>query len=203
MGMVRRLVGLTVAAMLSVALTACSGDDGGSSEAPTTGSSAGAAIVSAPPGSPALPVLASRDASAKELPIRVDVNELRVEGRVTRLTFTARNLATVEPGESPDRWQITDFFSDGISQRKEGAAPDDAFSVDGVYLLDSAGAKRYLAARNAAKGCVCSGDLSDTFVSPGTAVVLTTIFAALPEGVDKVDVVVPRVGSFNGVAVSR
>ncbi|HST84689.1 MAG TPA: hypothetical protein VLL08_23325 [Kineosporiaceae bacterium] len=212
MGMVRRSSqrgsALILAAILISTVAACSGDDGDSpssstsASAPISRSSAAAGSPSAA-AAPALPVLVSRDATVKELPIRVDLNELRVEGRVTRLTFTARNLAPeAVPGRAPRRWQIGTFFNDGINQQT-GAAPDDAFSVDGVYLLDAGGAKRYLAARNAAKGCVCSGNLSSTFVSPGSGVVLTTVFAALPTEVTSVDVVVPGFGSFNGLAVSR
>jgi len=187
------------AAALLLAVTGCSGDSGASPPA-SSGTASGASTATA---SASLPVLASRDASVKELPVRVDINELRVEGQVTRLTFTARNLAPVVAGQTSDRWQIGTFFNDGVTQTKSGGAPDDAFSVDGVYLLDSAGAKRYLAARNAAHGCVCSGDLSNTFVSPASGVVLTTLFAALPADVDSVDVDVPGFGSFNGVKVSR
>jgi len=206
---------LLAAGTLVLTLAACSGSDGSNAQSggPAGGSStssAGAAAstggpaASAGAAAPALAVLASRDASFQEIPIRVDVNELRVEGRVTRLTFTARNLTPVPAaGEPSQKWQIASFFNDGINQKKAGASPDDAFSVDGVYLLDSAGAKRYLAARNPSQGCVCSGDLSNTFVSPSGGVVLTTLFAALPAGVDSVDVVVPGFGSFNGVAVSR
>ncbi len=220
-GRVRPGVGLIVTAILALVVAACSGEDGGSdpggtrpSAAGQSGSNSGASGSATSSGAPAtsgsataggeasLAVLASRDGTDKETPIRVDLNELRVEGRVTRLTFTARNRAPVVPGQSPRRWQITTFFNDGINQ-KTGVSADDAFSVDGVYLLDPAGAKRYLAARNASNGCVCSGDLGNTFVSPGSGVVLTTLFAALPAGVDSVDVVVPRVGSFNDVAVSR
>jgi hypothetical protein len=202
-------VGLILAAIVISTVTACSGDDGGTPSTSTSAAAAGS-VSPAAAGSPspaaaasALPSLASRDATVHELPVRVDLNELRVEGRLTRLTFTARNLApTAEPGQAPRRWQIGMFFNDGIYQ-EPGAATDDTFSVDGVYLLDTSGAKRYLAARNAAKGCVCSSNLSSTFVSPGSGVVLTTVFAALPAEVTSVDVVVPGFGSFNGVAVSR
>jgi hypothetical protein len=214
MGMMgNRLSAALLAALVVVSLAGCSGDDEPGNGTPTGPAASGSApggggatpgsTASAAPAAPALPVLASRDTSVKEIPIRVEVNELRVEGRVTRLTFTARNLEPLVPGTAPKRWQIATFFNDGLDQKKAGASPDDSFSVDGVYLLDSAGAKRYLAARNAAQGCVCSGGLSSTFVSPGSGVVLTTVFAALPAGVEQVDVVVPGFGSFNGVKVSR
>jgi hypothetical protein len=200
-------IGLVGATILALTAGACSGDNSGDQEpsARPPGSTGGAATPAAPDtsaGAPALPVLASRDASVKATPIRVELNELQVEGRVTRLTFTARNLAPAVSGQSARGWQIATFFNDGITQ-KSGAASDDAFSVDGVYLIDPAGAKRYLAARNATKGCVCSTDLGDTFVSPGSGVVLTTLFAALPAGVTSVDVVVPGFGPFNDVAVTR
>lgn len=201
-----------LAALVFLTLAGCSGDDepsgDRSSRAPAPTSAGGPTAgpggsASAVPAAPGLAVLASRDASVKELPVRVEVNELRVEGRVTRLTFTARNLEPLVPGQPAKRWQIAAFFNDGLDQKKAGASPDDTFSVDGVYLLDAAGGKRYLAARNAGQGCVCSGDLSRTFVSPSSGVVLTTLFAALPAGVGAVDVVVPGFGSFNAVPVNR
>jgi hypothetical protein len=206
-GVLRRAAVLLVV----LGLVSCSGDDEPSQDANPAGTAPAASGTagstpgtgSAVPPAPALPVLASRDASVKEIPVRVDLNELLVEGRVTRLTFTARNLEPLVPGRTPKRWQIAAFFNDGLDQKKTGASPDDTFSVDGVYLVDGAGAKRYLAARNASQGCVCSGDLSRTFVSPSSGVVLTTLFAALPAGVNAVDVVVPGFGSFNGVKVSR
>jgi hypothetical protein len=200
-----------VVVLSSLGLAACSGDDDPSPATPTgarASSAAGqpaatataTAAETAPPA--ALAVLASADGTAKETPLRLEVNELRVEGRVTRLTFTVRNLSPVVPGQSPDRWQIATFFNDGLNQKK-GATPDDTFSVDGVYLLDSAGGRRYLAARNATQGCVCSGNLAGTLVSAGTGVVLTSVFAALPAGVESVDVVVPGFAPFTKLAVSR
>jgi hypothetical protein len=207
-GDLRRSVTVLAAGLVLVsALTGCSGDE--EKPAPPNGSatsagpSAGAGPTASTGPAAELPVLVGRDAKVKDVPIRVDLNELTVEGRVTRLTFTARNLAPVVPGQSSNPWQIATFFNDGLDQKKAAAGPDDAFSVDGVYLVDRAGAKRYLAARNADQGCVCSGNLSNTFVGPSSAVVLTTVFAALPAGVDTVDVVVPGFGPFSAVPVSR
>jgi hypothetical protein len=216
----RRSVRVIVAAMIVATLASCSGSDGGEASSPgsSAGSAPGAATGNAPgsTGGPAataaatgvaapkLAVLASRDAADKETPIRVELNELRVEGRLTKLTFTARNLAPVPPaGRSPDRWQIGAFFNDGINQKNIVDSSYDTFSVDGVYLLDPAAGKRYLAARNATQECVCSGNLASTLVSPGSGAVLTSLYAALPAGVNSVNVFVPGAGSFDGVAVSR
>jgi hypothetical protein len=202
MGMFRNYL---LAVTVVLALAACSGDG----DEPSTGGSSTRAGAPAgtpagqPSSAPALAVLASRDAVFQEIPIRVELNELRVEGRVTRLAFTARNLAPVEPGRTPVRWQIATFFDDGINQTQRAASPDDTYSADGVYLLDGANAKRYLAARNADRGCVCSSALAGAFVSPGSGVVLTSFFAALPAGVTAVDVDVPGFGSFGAVPVSR
>jgi hypothetical protein len=198
-----------------VALTGCTGGSSADPTAATTSAATtstatttaaaggtGAPSVSATPGEtvPPLPVLASRSTSDKDVDLQVDLNEVRVTGQVMQVTFTVR----VTSPESR-RWQVAQFFSDGQYQMKGGGTgAQDAFSVDGVYVLDPVNAKRYLPARVADGGCVCSGNLSATFVAPGSGgVILTSAFKAPPPEVTTVDVVVPKAGALAGVQVTR
>lgn len=177
---------------------------GGTSSGQASVTPAAAASSSPASEAPALPVLASRKSSAGDIPIQVELNQLRVQGRVTELTFTARSLLPEKSTSGASRsWQIANFFSDGVYQQKQGSQSEDSFSVDGVYLLDPVGAKRYLAARTASGGCVCSGDLVGTFVNEEQAVVLATVFSALPANVNVVNVYVPKLGIFEDVPVTR
>ena len=121
---------------------------------------------------------------------------------MTELTLTARNTAVKSEDGGDPSWQLADVFSDGITQNPASMAQD-TFSVDGIYLVDGLGAKRYLPARTASGACVCSGDLAPVVLHAGDSVVLTTFFAALPAGIDTVSVSVPRFGTFDGTQITR
>jgi hypothetical protein len=201
---------LAAAALSTAACTSSSSGSSGSATGSSTGtaaSAAGAAVASASPGAPApaLPVLGGREATVDGTRLRVDLNELRVEGRITRLNFSVNNLdPDPNPGSSSTRFQIAQHLSDGIFQASgQQTAAGDGDSADGVYLVDTVNAKRYLAARTADGSCVCSTDLANQFVDPGHSLVLTVVYAALPAGVTAVDVDVPGFGSFPQVQVSR
>ena len=150
-----------------------------------------------------LPVLAAKEKRARSIPLRVSLNELRVTGRLTRLVFTATNL--LEPGSS-NSWQIANSFGDNVSQMRSDDSREytqDYASVDGVYLIDPAAGKRYLAARTKDGACVCSDNLSSTLVDAGNSIVLNVLFQALPAEVRKIDVYVPGFGTFEDVQVAR
>jgi hypothetical protein len=121
--------------------------------------------------------------------------------------FTVRNLAG-----SGGNWQISTFFDDGSSRAPlddEGAELSEqsssllAFTTDGVTVVDTANGMLHRAAYDTAGNCACTVDLSNHFVGPGEARVLTTSFAAPPEDVDTVTVQIPGAGSFADVPVSR
>ncbi len=208
-GGIRLKAGATLAVLMAGLLSGCSGNsdhsgDPASSAAAATPVSGGTpAIGTSPsPGATAadLPVLGSRKTSHRGLPIQVDLNEVRVNGKTMTITFTARNLL---PASSTGSWQIADFFSDGIYQKLADGTNELGLNADGVYVVDGPNAKRYLVARDPEGRCVCSADLSTVFVDPGQGVVLTAVLGAPPEQTTKVDVYVPHAGSFSGVAISR
>ena len=131
------------------------------------------------PGAPApdLPVLGSLTSSDGDTPVQVDLNEVRASGRVLTIVVTARNLL---PDTARSNWQIADFFSDGIYQKRPDGTPDSGLTADGIYVIDPANAKRYLVARDPQGECVCSQNLASTFVNAGKGVVLTAVLGAPP-----------------------
>lgn len=73
-------------------------------------------------------------------------------------------------------------------------------TLDGVYLIDPDGLKKYLTVLDAKENCVCSDNLVN--VQPGERLDLFATFAAPPPEVKTVTVVVPSFEPINGVPVS-
>jgi hypothetical protein len=105
-------------------------------------------------------------------------------------------------GGDDDSWQISDAFDDGEYQKLSNGTSETGHVFDGVALIDPVGRKKYLVARDSDGNCVCSNDLSDTFVYPGQPVTLQATLTAPPSAVKKVDVVVPRVKTFHDVPLT-
>jgi hypothetical protein len=105
-------------------------------------------------------------------------------------------------GDEDDSWQISDAFDDGFYQELDGGGSESGHVFDGIALIDPAGRKKYLVARDSDGNCVCSNHLSDTFVQQGAPVTLQATLTAPPPNVKKVDVVVPRVQTFHDVALT-
>jgi hypothetical protein len=105
-------------------------------------------------------------------------------------------------GDEDDSWQISDAFDDGFYQGLDGGGSESSHVFDGIALIDPAGRKKYLVARDSDGNCVCSNHPSDTFVQQGAPVTLQATLTAPPPNVKKVDVVVPRVQTFHDVALT-
>jgi len=133
--------------------------------------------------------IASKTGSAGNAPLRIDVLSLHRSEAVATLNFSVTNLST----ETGSKWQVSTAFS------AAGLSDPDAFSVDGVYLIDGKHSKKYLVARDSAGKCACSTGLSSTFVGAGQSAVLTASFASPPPDVGTVDVSVPSAGTFTNV----
>lgn len=110
------------------------------------------------------------------------------------LTFSVTNHAT----DDADRFQVSSFFDDGISEGGELMS-----TVDGVAVIDGQNAKRYLPARTADERCMCSARLSAAFVAPGQTLFLSAVYQAVPEAVTSVTVDIPKAGAFTSIPVSR
>jgi outer membrane protein OmpA-like peptidoglycan-associated protein len=157
------------------------------------------------------PVLASRTGTAADdgdpIPIQVDINEVRVSGRLMQVTLTARNPAppvnVIGEIDAETGWQLAGVFNDGV----QGYDADRFESADGIYVVDPAADRRYLPGRipvedGTVTACACSTHLSDRFVQGGDGTEITALFAAPAPGTSTVDVFVPNVGMFPGIPVS-
>jgi hypothetical protein len=87
----------------------------------------------------------------------------------------------------------------GISQ----TTTQSNFTVDGVAIIDTGAAKRYLPARSADHQCMCSGGLVSTTIGPDQTVYLSAVYQGLPAEVTKVSVDIPHAGVFGDVPVTR
>ena len=77
----------------------------------------------------------------------------------------------------------------------------DAWTADGVYLVDAPGKKKYLVVRDAENHCVCSRGLPT--LNAKSSINLWAKFPAPPDGVQKISVVVPHFIPMDDVPISR
>ncbi len=212
------LITVTVSsALLTVAGCSASGSDPAGSSTQTAGSetsgsaasatdpsatsdrSAGQADAAPAPGA-TLPVLAEAPGTANGTPVKVALNSVAVNGDLMTVTLTATNTSD----EKNDKWQVTGFFSNGVSDAEDNTKSyAESGSADGVYVLDTTNAKRYLVGRGPDGMCACSVDLGDVFVTPGQSTAISATFKAPPADVTSVTVVVPNIAPFTNVAIDR
>lgn len=206
---------MTLALAAAAALTGCTG-----TEQPTVTVTQSAVTADATPAAPdsssgespsstasgatasptALPVIATRKGAPQSTgeSMEVSLNSVVVNGELMTVTFTARSDAS-------DGWFVGTYFYAG---NPNGTAVDTALggfdpNVDGVYVLDPAAKRRYLVARDKDGECVCSSHVGADMIGPGGEVVLEAVFAAPPSSTATVDVVIPKVGTFAKVPVTR
>lgn len=144
-----------------------------------------------------LPVLGSREAANGDGPYVVEFNGVAVRDELMTVVFTLRVGDEADGAFNPGL-----VFDDGRTAEGDGAAGSSSFSTDGVYVLDPAAGTRHLTAYDSEGRCVCSDNLN-TVLRAGSAVVLSSTFAAPPEPTTTVDVVIPTVGPFTGVTIER
>jgi len=106
-------------------------------------------------------------------------------------------------GESARNLQVTGTFDDGIFQKLSDGTGEGSDVFDGVALVDPAGKKKYLVARDEDNRCVCTNGLSSAFVRPDAPVELTATLAAPPTGVTHVDLIVPRFETLRDVPLAE
>ena len=164
-----------------------------------------------------LDVIASREASFGTHDVKLDLNQERVSGELMSVLFTVTNT-----GDS--RWQITSsldsgefriFLSggdagegSGTEGEAEGDEDDDLAKIDGgttdgVIVTDDANGMVYRAAYDNGGNCLCSSNLSSSFVEQDKSLLLNTRFAAPPKDVETVTVQIPHFGTFDDVPLSR
>jgi hypothetical protein len=216
---------LALASTLTIA--GCSGAGGEPSPAETTVASGPATSASASAGPSAAPTAAPSSASSGTTPaadpsatgapaqalasreftvtgtysktrvrMRLDVEEIKRRGDLLDLTASLTNL---EQDLSRDlRWQVSSRFEGSF--REDLASTDGSFS--GAVLTDIAGKKRYLVAADSGRACVCTVQLSSTFVGAGQSVELSATYAAPPTSTSTLDVTIASLGTFRDLPVS-
>jgi len=115
---------------------------------------------------------------------RIEVQELkRQSGGTVMLRFTAINDSDQE---IPNYlFQVTEA----------------SHSVDGVYLIDFVGKKKYEVVRDAEKHCICSQNLPP--VKPKSSLNLWAKFPAPPDNVDKIGIFFPHFAPVDDVPLKK
>jgi hypothetical protein len=210
MSVAYRLTAATVAAATALLLGGCSGSGdeadkktvaSKSDETVSTGSGAPDTQETKAPVAADLPVLGSHKTAHGDIPLQVDLNEVKADGQVMTVTWSARNLSSGD-----ERWQVASFFADGIFQDGpdgKSADTETGGTADGVFVIDTKNAKRYLPARDGLGDCVCSVGNSSTFISSGQQASFSAVFRAPPADVTTVAVSIPHAGVFSKVTVQR
>lgn len=114
----------------------------------------------------------------------IQVQELKLVSGALMLKFTVKNESD----------KAVDLYN------KMGAS--DALSVDGIYLLDVPGKKKYLVVRDADNLCLCSRSINRN-LGPNESEALWAKFPPPPDSVQKVGVVVPHFIPMDDVPISR
>jgi hypothetical protein len=86
----------------------------------------------------------------------MSLNQVRVVGQLMTVNLTATN--TSDPADR-EKWQVADFFGDGVHDATGELSVADSNSADGIYVLDAVNAKRHLVGRGPDTLCACSKDL--------------------------------------------
>lgn len=218
----RRAAWYSLAVATTLVVTGCtSGGDGASSGSTSADSSpqpsattvtpgatpappsSGSTTPGLDPSAPATPgqAIASREFTVAgtytptRVRMRFDAVELKRRGDLLDLTATLTNL---EQYASRDlRWQVSTRFA---GPYRKDISTGDVFS--GAVLTDRAGKKRYLVAADSGRHCVCTEQLSSTFVGAGQSIELSATYAAPPESTTELDVAVTSLGTFRDLPVS-
>jgi hypothetical protein len=155
-----------------------------------SGATTTAAVVSPP--------VATRDASVDQEPVTLSIVSLKRSGATVELTFEL-SLDKTASGHA----QIASAFDDGEFEKVTSPGATDISggdTLDGIYLVDTADAKKYPVARDSYNQCVCDINLSGTFVDAGAPVFLSATFGA--PSADSVNVSIPGYGTFVNVPIS-
>ncbi len=121
--------------------------------------------------------------------IRADITELkRGSGGTLMLKFSI-----VNDSDKPMNFSY-DF---GAPEHSTG----DFNTIGGTHLIDNVGKKKYLVVRDANNSCVCSKGMKP--IEPKSSANLWAKFAAPPDTVEKISIVIPHFSPIDDVAISR
>ena len=152
----------------------------------------GEATASAEPAAALGEPVASRTGSADEAELELDLYPVVRSGKLAELNFAITLVRSTN-----DKLQVADLLSDGNYDSVDSGG----HSADGVQLLDTVNSKLHLPASDGLGHCLCSRDLSATFIGLGKTMVFSATYAAPPANVDTVDVQVPHFGTITDVPV--
>jgi hypothetical protein len=113
---------------------------------------------------------------------RITVQELKVVSGALMLKFTIENNSDKEVG--------TNYMY-----------ANELHSVDGIFLVDVPGKKKYLVVRDADGQCLCSRGLPN--LGPNSSVASWAKFPPPPDSVQKIGIVVPHFMPMDDVPISR
>ena len=141
-------------------------------------------FLAAAPGLAAEPI-ATADGEAPGMTL--EVRELKVSNGTVMLKFTVHN----DGSKVFDPDTLVDKALD----------KPDYHSVSGVYLIDAANKKKYLAVYDTSGQCICSRESHN--IEPKSSANLWAKFPAPPDSVAKIGVVVPHFSPMDDVPLSR
>lgn len=210
-----RGLAVTAALVLALGTAACGGDDEGGAAEPAASSGAQGAGSSttpqpaptagdspAPAPAPAKPI-ASKEGSFDDDAVTLDILELKRSGNTVVLNFQLRATNPDADGSGTGTSaQISTTFGNNINERTPGGEPVDDFNLDGITLIDTKNRKRHLVGRDSENQCVCTNNLSATFVKDAGPVSLTATYGPPPADVQAMDVSIPSYGTFTDVPLS-
>ena len=114
----------------------------------------------------------------------IEVQELKIVSGALMLKFTIKNESD----------KAIDLYSTMAGTENE--------TVDGIYLLDVPGKKKYLVVRDSENHCLCSRSIN-RHLAPSESEALWAKFPAPPDSVTKIGIVVPHFIPMDDVPVSR
>ena len=164
------------------------------SASPPASTATPAPPIATPPAAPVAPQRASPAAAPKAIAsaegtipgTRIEVTELkRTSGGTLTLRFTIVNDST------------TTLDVQAVQSMLDMSR---GYTVSNVHLIDPAGRKKYFTAKDAEGKCVCS---IFSFVKPGERFNHWAKFAAPPDDVQKLSVVIPPFAPADDVPISR
>jgi hypothetical protein len=159
---------------------------------------ASAATPAAPVATAAAPPAAAPPAAPANVPKVIGSAEGSIPG--TRIEVT--ELKRTSGGTVTLRFAIVNDSTETLQVTSMMAMVDlsGAYTIANVHLIDPVGRKKYFTAKDAEGKCVCSAYAA---AKPGGRVNLWAKFAAPPDDVEKLSVVIPPFAPADDVPISR
>lgn len=166
-----------------------SADDGADDEAETSSGESGSGASGGEVLGTASAQLPFSLSETQLVPLRADVTRLERNGDLVELTITLTNESEPSAGLSYEAWRQFEDISGGN------------YDISAVGLVDGAGQKIYLPARDVEGICLCTDGLADTAVPPGESLLLNATIGGVPDDVEQVDVAIPGFPTIVGLTI--